>query len=192
MNSCFFHTSVTTRKRRNFVGTIFYGNIWLKTFSQIHNFFLEKFEDLYSSSNPPVQEFGLGSIVIYELENREILRTPSEDEIRRCIWDMYPLKAPGPDGFQRAFYRDHWTVIKGQVVKAIQGSFSNRSVTPGFNRMFIVLIPKVRQLVNFSNFRPISLCNFCYKIISKILINLLKRLLDRFTSSNQRAFVEGR
>lgn len=40
--------------------------------------------------------------------------------------------------------------------------------------MTITLIPKIKGGINFKEFRPISLTNNYYKIITKILANILK------------------
>ena len=44
----------------------------------------------------------------------------------------------------------------------------------------------------FDHFRHISLCNFCYKIISKLLANRLRTVLGSLFSPHQSAFVNAR
>jgi hypothetical protein len=55
-----------------------------------------------------------------------------------------------------------------------------------------VLIPKGSNLEELKDFRPISLYNVIYKIISKCLVNRLRPFLDQIISKEQSAFVLGR
>ena len=60
------------------------------------------------------------------------------------------------------------------VVFAVLDFLNNGNMLPEINHTNIVLIPKVKDPENMSDFRPISLCNVIYKIISKVLANKLK------------------
>lgn len=60
------------------------------------------------------------------------------------------------------------------------------------NNTFITLIPKVNNAENITQYRPISLCNVFYKIISKILANRIKNVIDDLISANQGAFIRNR
>jgi hypothetical protein len=57
------------------------------------------------------------------------------------------------------------------------------------NSTFLAIIQKESNPSSFSRFRPISLCNSSYKIISKIIANRLKPLLASLISINQRGFL---
>lgn len=60
------------------------------------------------------------------------------------------------------------------------------------NENLLVLIPKIKNPVCLSNFRPISLCNVIYKIITKLFANRLKPMLNLLVSETQSSFVTGR
>ena len=68
---------------------------------------------------------------------------------------------------------------------------NNMSMTE-INRTNITLVPKTKNPTNMTEFRPISLCNVVYKLISKVLANLLKIILPHIISENQSAFLTGR
>jgi len=54
------------------------------------------------------------------------------------------------------------------------------------------LVPKKDNTSNLNEFRPISLVNCTYKILSKILVNRLKKVLPSVIDVNQSAFLSGR
>ena len=60
------------------------------------------------------------------------------------------------------------------------------------NRTHITLIPKVQGPETLGNYRPISLCNSVYKIVTKIIVARLRPFLDKLISPLQSAFVPGR
>lgn len=60
------------------------------------------------------------------------------------------------------------------------------------NKTNIILVPKVKNPSSMSNYRPINLCNLKYKLVTKVLANKLKIILDKFISQAQSAFILGR
>ncbi|XP_045088740.1 uncharacterized protein [Aegilops tauschii subsp. strangulata] len=116
----------------------------------------------------------------------------SDKEISDALFQMGPLKAPGPDGFPARFFQRHWGMMKNDIIEAVRQFFSSGVMPEGVNNTTIVLIPKVDNPQRLSEFRPISLCNVIYKIISKCLVNRLRPILGDIISEEQSAFVPGR
>ena len=54
------------------------------------------------------------------------------------------------------------------------------------------MLPKKQIVEDFKDLRPISLVGGLYKILSKVLANRIKRVMDKVISKSQNAFIEGR
>ena len=65
-------------------------------------------------------------------------------------------------------------------------------MSEAMNKIVIVLIPKVKNPRNITQYRPISLCNVIYKLCSKVLANRLREILDEIIAEEQSAFVPSR
>ncbi|XP_024190656.1 uncharacterized protein LOC112194671 [Rosa chinensis] len=78
------------------------------------------------------------------------------------------------------------------VVAFVQYFFQHNWLYPNANSNFIVLLPKVEGANLISQFRPIALVYFLFKIIPKILADRLGPIASRIISPNQSAFLPGR
>jgi hypothetical protein len=74
----------------------------------------------------------------------------------------------------------------------VDESHKKQWVLPAFNATFLTLIQKEDNAASPSKYRPISLCNVVYKIITKVISNRLKPLLTILISQKQMGYVEGR
>ena len=110
---------------------------------------------------------------------------------QRCS-KWHQQKAPGPDAMNALFFQKYWHIVGNNVIDAMLDFLESGHMVPRINSTNIVLISKVKSPEKMSNFRPISLCNVIYKIISKVLANRLIQILPQIISSTQSAFVPGR
>ena len=122
----------------------------------------------------------------------ELDKPYTSEEVGEATRQMAPLKAPGPDGIPSLFYQTYWTDVGMDVIQAVLSSLNSRSILKSINHTFITLIPTIQNPEKVTDFRPISLCNVIYKIISKVLANRLKPMLHSIISKTQNAFIVDR
>lgn len=78
--------------------------------------------------------------------------------------------APGPDGFNGCFFQHFWDVVGDSVYHSMLKFFKIGWILPSLNSNLVVLIPKVPKADTINNFRPITLANFQFKVITKFLV----------------------
>ena len=101
-------------------------------------------------------------------------------------------KASGPNGFTLAFWQACWEFVKEEIVDLFKEFYDQRSFAKSLNTTFLVLIPKKGGAEDLGDFRPISLLGELYKLLTKVLANRLKKVLEKVVSVDQNAFVRGK
>lgn len=117
---------------------------------------------------------------------------PSDEEIRKTIFALPKSKAPGPDGFSVEFFLSSWDLVGADLINAVKDFFVNPILSRQVNSTVISLLHKVPGAAKLSEFRPISLCNIVYKIISKMIGSRLKLITPLAVQRNQVGFITGR
>lgn len=105
---------------------------------------------------------------------------------------MKPFKAPGVDGLHAGFFQRFWLIVGDSVKREVTEAFITQKIPEYLNQTYIALVPKQLGPETVSHYRPISLCNTVYKIITKIIVQRLRPLLPSLISPLQAAFLEGR
>jgi hypothetical protein len=188
LNTKFFHASTVCRRRYNSISCLISsdGNP-IRGRENIGAYLVDHFSKIFSTSHPPLTD-NLPTFVTEVIsveENVRICTIPDEHEIFVAIKELGLNKAPGLDGMMGLFYKTYWPIVKDSVVKSVQSFFKGGFLLKEFNHTNIALIPKVDNPSRVNHFRPISLTNFNYKIISKILSNRFKPFLKKIVSPSQ-------
>ena len=77
------------------------------------------------------------------------------------MFQLGPYKASGLDGYQT-----YWEIVKEGICKTMENFFNSGRMLKEINATNIVIIPKVKTLEMVNQFRPISLYNYAYKVIT--------------------------
>lgn len=166
---------------------------WMEDEKRVSNLVEDHFKSLFTLKG--CKDWGdmLDCIIplVMEAMNAELIK-PANDKIKNAIQQMGGLKSPGPDGFQGIFYHSYWDIILEEVHGLVRDFMMGVGITKRINSTYIVLILKIVSPKSVSQYRPISLCNFCLKILQKVLANHLKPLLLGLILHMQHAFVVDR
>lgn len=102
-------------------------------------------------------------------------------------------KSPGNDGIPIEFYLEFWKEIGSTLINSYNYSFEHGKLTTSQRQAVISLISKPgKDKLYIENWRPISLLNIDYKIMSKCLANRLLKVIDKLVHHSQFGFIKGR
>ena len=115
------------------------------------------------------------------------------EEIKNALKTCEDFKSPGLDGITYEFYKKFIHLIGEDLKDIFNFSLFNKKQLPQSSDVAIIsLTPKGGDLSNANNWRPISLLNCDYKIITKILANRLKPILPKIIGEQQTCTVGNR
>ena len=113
-------------------------------------------------------------------------------EIEAVVRDSDGGKSPGPDGYNFAFVKEFWYLIKDDVRVFFDQFHANEVLPKGMLAYFVTLIPKVSSPLELKDCRPISLLGCLYKLLAKVLARRLSAVMNSIISPNQSVFLKGR
>ena len=106
--------------------------------------------------------------------NNDLTRDFTMDKVKEVLQQMHPTKAPDPDGMSAIFYQKYQNIVGYDTANMVLNVLNSNAPFAELNRTNIALVPKVKHPSKMKDFRPISLSNVAYKLISKVLANCLK------------------
>lgn len=145
-NTIFFHLRASMRRKKNMIkalenslGILVDDPRELKTMA--NNFY----QNLYSSEGVQGMEGVIDHVPrkVTAAMNADLFAPYMSEEVKKALFQMFPTKAPGPDGFPAQFYQKHWEVCGEEVTNIVLRIVRGEESTDCINDTILVLIPKV-------------------------------------------------
>ncbi|CAI5656797.1 unnamed protein product [Oreochromis niloticus] len=115
------------------------------------------------------------------------------DEVISSITSLQSAKSPGPDGFPAEFYKKFHLKLAPLLLSVFEESLKRGSLPQTLRQASISLLHKEgKDPTCCGSYRPISLLNVDFKILSKLLATRLERVLPSIISDEQTGFIKGR
>jgi exonuclease III len=116
----------------------------------------------------------------------------TEEELSNAVKAMENNKSPDFDGLTTNFYKHFWPILGEELTRVYNYSFNNGLLTVSQRRGIITLLFKKGDRTLLKNWRPVTLLNTDYKILTRALANRLQQVLPLIVSSDQTASIKGR
>ena len=102
-------------------------------------------------------------------------------------------KSPGSDGFTTNFFKFFWPDIKHIVYNSFIYSFEHGNLTQNQKMGILNLLPKKEKDLRYlANWRPVSLLNTDYKILTKALAIRLQKVIPSIINYDQVGYIKDR
>ena len=115
----------------------------------------------------------------------------TEEEIEKSHKKLRD-SSPGDDGLTSAFYKKCWHLIKDEYFQVCNNVYMEGKMPASMRRAVVTLIPKEGNLKNLKNWRPVSLLNTDYKILSRVIANRIVDESAKIISNEQKCAIKGR
>ena len=114
-------------------------------------------------------------------------------ELTFAFKNMKNSKSLGNDGFTDEFLSSFWLNLGEYILKSMHFAYKHGLLSITQTQGIITCLPKPNKARNIlKNWRPISLLNVIYKLMSSAIANRLKTVLNKLINQDQKGFITGR
>ena len=167
----FFQAKINSRRRKNFIHRLKHNNGWVVDHDHKKSVIQNHFAEVSKRGPTCHQDINWDNITVPASDLSDLGAAFMEEEVRKAVFDLPRDKAPGPDGFFGAFFKECWEIIKDDIMIAVNHFSSlHTSNLHWINSANIALILKKDGAECISDFRPISLIHAIAKILTKVLL----------------------
>ena len=128
-----------------------------------------------------------------DIQKNAMERIITVEELTKHLKKTKNNVSPGSSGFTNEFFKFFWIDLKHFVTKAVNFGYESGMLSVTQRLGIITLIPKGDKDKTFlKNWRPLTLLNSLYKLVSGCIAERIKPNLDTIINGDQKGFVSGR
>lgn len=158
------------------------------------------YQKLYSNKDAKLDDINLDQLLenvnvpkLTDIESQLLEGKISYSELLAAVKQSKNGKSPGTDGYTAEFFKFFWIDLGQFLLRSLNYSLITGELSITQKQGIISIIPKGEKPRQFlKNWRPISLLNITYKLLSSCLANRMQNILDKLINENQKGFLKGR
>ena len=157
------------------------------------------YEKLYTDSGnndePDINFFDPDPSIpkLTEEENLSLQTLITEKEILYALKCTKNNKFPGLDGFPAEFYKFFWNDLKEYLMDSYKYAYDYGKLSITQREGIICVIPKKsKDILRLRNWRPLSILNQDYKILSKALALRFQNVIEKIINKDQTGFIQNK
>ena len=171
----------------------------LDTITETHDIITEThtfYKNLYTAQQPEPHKqtefLNITTLTLTQHDSDYCEGHITEHELQTALKTMENNKSPGLDGLSTYFYKHFWPILDHELTSVYNYAFDHGKLPLTQKRGIISLLFKKGDRTKLQNWRPITLLNTDYKILTKALANRLKHTLPLLVHTDQTACIPGR
>ena len=195
--NAFFYRTEQQKQKKKLITELNINNQITKDEKKITQHIIEHFNNRFSQSkihHNTAKEFLKETTKKITKEQNEMLEEKiTIKELEKALENTKPNKSPGLDGLTYEFYKNLSPKIQKDLIHVMNNTIEKQNLTYLQKIGIITLIPKNgKDLNEIQNWRPITLLNTDYKLLTKIIATRLGQILPDIIDKNQVCSIKGR
>ncbi|KAK1263132.1 hypothetical protein QJS04_geneDACA016228 [Acorus gramineus] len=189
-NSKFFYASIKARSSRNTISCLraLDGSLYTHP-DEIKESIVSYYSRLLNRDTGTPMKF---PSAVTQSQNAKLIDTITSEEVKTSSLQPEVTQFPWLGWLPCALFQRFWPLIHHDLIQAVHHFFKHGHLLKQISHSFIALVPKSASTESLDGYRPISLCNTLYKILTKIMASRLQEVLPQTVNVNQPTFIKGR
>ncbi|KYO41455.1 hypothetical protein Y1Q_0006261 [Alligator mississippiensis] len=92
-----------------------------------------------------------------------------EEKVEKILQRFNTSRTPGSDGLPKEFYVTFWDLVGTDLLELFQERLQKGRLGAWMDRGLVTLLHEKSSKTELKNWRPITLLNFDYKLLAKVL-----------------------